>query len=45
LIWTNSSFSLQSGSAITGAFTNIPGATSPYTNGLGSAHQFFRLKQ
>jgi len=28
---------------ITGTFTNLPGATSPYTNALTGAQQFFRL--
>ncbi len=44
LSWTNAGFSLQSAPAITGTFTNIPGATSPYTNPLTGPQQFFRLK-
>jgi hypothetical protein len=46
LNWTNSAFSLQSAPAITGTFTNLPGATSPYTNSPTAptaAQQFFRL--
>ena len=31
--------------AITGTFTNIPGATSPYTNVISSGQRFFRLIQ
>jgi hypothetical protein len=35
---------LQSAPAVTGTFTNIPGATnSPYTNPITAAQQFFRL--
>jgi hypothetical protein len=45
LSWTNTGFNLQSAAAITITFTNIPGATSPYTNASVLAQQFFRLKQ
>jgi hypothetical protein len=31
--------------AITGALTNVPGATSPYTNPISGGQQFFRLVQ
>lgn len=41
--WTNSSFGLQSSPAITATFTNIPGATSPYTNPPSGVLRFFRL--
>lgn len=34
LSWTNANFTLQSAPAITGTFTNLPAATSPYTNAL-----------
>jgi hypothetical protein len=44
LSWTNAGFSLPSAPAVTGTFTNISGATSPYTNSLTGAQQFFRLK-
>ena len=43
LSWTNSGFNLQSALALTSTFTNIPGATSPYTNALTAPRQFFRL--
>jgi hypothetical protein len=43
LIWTNASFGLQSAPAVTVGFTNMPGATSPYTNATGNPQQFFRL--
>ena len=43
LSWTNAGFSLQSAPAVTGAFTNLPGSTSPYTNVTTGAQQFFRL--
>jgi hypothetical protein len=44
LRWTNAAFGLQSGSTVNGTFTNIPGATSPYTNPIIGAQRFFRLK-
>ena len=43
LSWTSAGFGLQSAPAVTGAFTNLPGATSPYTNPLTAPQQFFRL--
>ena len=43
LSWTNAAFSLQTESQLNGAFTNIPGATSPYTNPVTGSRQFFRL--
>jgi len=43
LSWTNAGFNLQSASAVTGPFTNIVAATSPYTNSLTGSQQFFRL--
>jgi len=43
LSWTNAGFNLQSAPAVTGTFTNLPGATSPYTNPLTAPQQFFRL--
>jgi len=45
LSWTNTGFNLQSAPVITSTFTNVPGATSPYTNASVLAQQFFRLKQ
>ena len=44
LSWTNAAFSLQSSPAVTGVYTSISGATSPYTNPTSGAQQFFRLK-
>jgi len=38
-------FILQSAPTVTGTFTNIPGATNPYTNPLTGAQQFYRLRQ
>jgi uncharacterized repeat protein (TIGR03803 family) len=43
LSWTDPSFTLQSASAAAGIFTNLPGATSRYTNSITSKEQFFRL--
>jgi hypothetical protein len=43
LTWFNPGFSLQSAPSATGTFTNIAGATSPYTNPVTSPQQFFRL--
>src|SRR5262249_4022969 len=43
LNWTNANFILQSAPALTGTFTNIPAATSPFTNSLTGPQQFFRL--
>jgi uncharacterized repeat protein (TIGR03803 family) len=46
LNWTDpaSIFSLQSAPLVTGVFTNLSGATSPYTNAVTAAAQFFRLQ-
>jgi hypothetical protein len=44
LAWENPNFRLQSASALTGTFTNIPGATSPFTNSITAGQKFFRLK-
>ncbi len=43
LSWANPVFTLQSASDITGVFTNLPGATTGYTNPITGARQFFRL--
>ena len=45
LSWTNSAFNLQSAPAVTGTYISIPGATTPYTNHISGAQQFFRLEQ
>jgi len=46
LSWTDPSslFFLQSAPLATGTYTNVPGAGSPYTNALGGAPEFFRLR-
>jgi len=36
-------YTLQSTPAISATFTNVLGATSPYTNATTSSQQFFRL--
>jgi uncharacterized repeat protein (TIGR03803 family) len=38
-------FTLQSSTDIMGTFTNIPTATSPYTNSASNTQQFFRLSR
>jgi len=43
LSWTNTGFNLQTAPAVTGPFTNLPAAMSPYTNPLTAPQQFFRL--
>jgi hypothetical protein len=43
LSWTNAAFGLQSAPAISGTFTNVPGATSPHTNSISAGQRFFRL--
>lgn len=43
LSWTNAAFGLQAAPRISDVFTNVPGATSPYTNGIAGGSQFFRL--
>ncbi len=44
LSWTNAAFGLQSAPGITGNFTNITGATSPFTNPISGLQKYFRLK-
>jgi hypothetical protein len=44
LSWSDVSFGLQSAPSLTGVFTNVPGATSPYTNFFTGSARFFRLK-
>ncbi len=43
LSWTGASFRLQSAPAVTGPFTNLPGATSPWTIPITGGQQYFRL--
>jgi hypothetical protein len=44
LSWTNAAFKLQVAPAVSDTYSNIAGATSPYTNSLTGLQQFFRLK-
>ncbi len=44
LTWPNASFSLQAAPAATGLYTNVSGATSPYTNPIAGRATFFRLE-
>ncbi len=44
LTWDDPSFVLQSAPAISGGYTNVPGAISPFTNSVASSQQFFRLQ-
>ena len=43
LTWTNSTFVLQSAPSPSGAYTNVPGASNPWTNGAIGPQMFFRL--
>ena len=43
LTWTNSAFSLQAAPSVTGTYTNVPSATSPYVTPAGGSAKFFRL--
>jgi hypothetical protein len=45
LSWSDSTFALQATTNVTGIYSDVPGATSPYTNSTTGAPQFFRLKQ
>jgi hypothetical protein len=45
LSWTDSSFALQVATNLNGSFSNISGATSPFTNRFTSSQQFFRLNK
>jgi uncharacterized repeat protein (TIGR03803 family) len=42
--WTNPVFNLQAAPTATGPFTNLPDASSPYTNAVTGRALFFRLK-
>jgi uncharacterized delta-60 repeat protein len=44
LSWANTLFSLQSATSLSSTFTNIPGATSPYSNSLSGSPRYFRLR-
>jgi uncharacterized repeat protein (TIGR03803 family) len=43
LSWNDPTFALQAAPFASGSFTNIPGATSPYTNTTTGPQMFFRL--
>jgi hypothetical protein len=43
LRWENPAFTLQAAPTVTGTYTNVPGATSPYTNAISGSQQYFRL--
>jgi hypothetical protein len=43
LTWNDSAFSLQASPSVDGTYTNIGGATSPFTNAMDAPAKFFRL--
>ncbi len=43
--WVTVPFTLQAAPSVTGTFTNITGATTPFTNSFDSPARFYRLKQ
>jgi len=43
LSWSDPAFALQAAPTVTGGYTNVPGATSPYTNAIPGDQMFFRL--
>ena len=43
LSWTDPTFALQAAPTASGSYTNVPGATSPYTNVISGDQLFFRL--
>jgi hypothetical protein len=44
LRWADALYALQSAAVLTGTFTNVDGATSPYTNATTGGARFFRLE-
>jgi len=44
LNWTNSAFGLMAAPVVNGTYTNVTGATSPYTNAISGSQGFFYLK-
>lgn len=44
LSWSDPFFTLQGATNVTGPYTNIVGAVSPYTNNIAGTQQFFRLQ-
>lgn len=43
LSWTDPAFRLQAAPEVAGVYTNVPGATSPYSTGISGGARFFRL--
>ncbi len=43
LSWSEPGFTLQAAPTPTGGYTNVPGATTPFTNSSTSGQRFFRL--
>jgi hypothetical protein len=43
LSWPGTAAKLQASTTVAGTYTNIPGATSPYTNNVTGSQLFFRL--
>jgi DNA-binding beta-propeller fold protein YncE len=44
LSWNAPTFSLQAAPTAAGVYTNVTGATSPYTNAITASQEFFRLQ-
>ena len=42
--WSNPIFVLQAAPSMTGTYSNVAGATSPYTNNLTGSQMVFRLQ-
>jgi hypothetical protein len=43
LTWTNAGYILQAAPSPSGAYTNVPGTASPYTNAISDPARYFRL--
>ncbi|MGD0743893.1 MAG: choice-of-anchor tandem repeat GloVer-containing protein, partial [Verrucomicrobiota bacterium] len=44
LTWGDPAFLLQAAPLVTDTYTNVPGASSPYTNAISGATKFYRLQ-
>lgn len=44
LSWTQPNFNLQAAGTVTGTYTNVPGATSPYSYPISGEQRYFRLQ-
>jgi uncharacterized repeat protein (TIGR03803 family) len=44
LRWSDPAFYLQAAPTVSGVYTNVPGAVSPYTNAITGSEIFFRLR-